>query len=181
MMPHDNRARPIAFTGLTPVGFSVLISKGTIVRALSRARGRSNQGRHREQGWGGTLFDHCSPSTVELVHVLHDLPKQFSQSEINAEVCAMEFKEFLSSVFSSWVEMAGIVLTLLPFIEKIPRVKTWLSDKPLIDRFVPLIWIVGLSCVLWGVYAAWRDQYRQVRVLQGQLGRGKQARTCCSH
>ena len=48
----------------------------------------------------------------------------------------MEFKEFLSSVFSSWVEMAAIVLTLLPFIEKIPRVKTWLSDKPLIDRFV---------------------------------------------
>jgi hypothetical protein len=68
------------------------------------------------------------------------------------------FKEFLLAVFNSWVEKVGIILTIIPFIEKIPRVKEWLHDKPLIDRFIPLLWVIGIVCILWGFYSAWDYQ-----------------------
>jgi hypothetical protein len=72
----------------------------------------------------------------------------------------MEFKEFLLAVFGSWVEAVGIILTILPFIEKVPRIKMWLQDKPMLERFAPLLWVVGGACILWGFYGAWREQYR---------------------
>jgi hypothetical protein len=70
----------------------------------------------------------------------------------------VELKEFLQAVVNSWIEKVGIVLTILPFIEKIPRVQEWLKDKPLLERFVPLLWVIGGLCIIWGFYSAWLDQ-----------------------
>lgn|SRR6266446_7159317 len=81
----------------------------------------------------------------------------------------MEIMQFLRSVFSGWVETVGIVLTVLPFIERIPRVKEWLQDKPLLDRFAPLLWVIGISCIVWGFYAAWEEQREIARTIQQKL------------
>ena len=66
--------------------------------------------------------------------------------------------EFASAVLSSWAEKVGIVLTLFLIVERIPRIKARLGDKPLIDRFIPLLWVVAISCVLWGFFAEWKDR-----------------------
>ena len=70
----------------------------------------------------------------------------------------MRFFEFWTLVFSSWVERVGIILTILPFIERIARIKAWLSDKPIIDRFLPVLWLIGSICVIWGFYSAWTEE-----------------------
>ena len=50
----------------------------------------------------------------------------------------------------------GIILTVLPFIEKLPRVKKWLQIKAaFVDR---LILTVGIACIVWGFYAAWHTE-----------------------
>jgi len=67
--------------------------------------------------------------------------------------------EFLKAAFATWVEKVGIILAIIPFIEKIPRVRAWLNEKALLDRFVPLLWVVGAFCIVWGFYVAWKDQY----------------------
>ena len=74
----------------------------------------------------------------------------------------MELWKFITAVFGTWVEKVGIFLTILPFIEKIPRVKQWLSEKPIIDRFVPALWVIGGICVLWGFYAAWAEEHQKI-------------------
>lgn len=66
-----------------------------------------------------------------------------------------EVTDFLSSVFNSWVERVGFVLTILPFLENIPHVHRWLLDKPLLERFKPLLWIIGGVCIIYGFYDAW--------------------------
>lgn len=81
----------------------------------------------------------------------------------------MEFKEFISAVFDTWVEKVGIILTLAPFIEKIPRVRKWLSEKPLIDRFVPLLWGIGCTCIVWGFYGAWLNEHHARIAAQTRL------------
>src|SRR5712664_1961656 len=73
----------------------------------------------------------------------------------------MYFIEFLRAVWDTWVEKVGIILTVLAFIEKIPRVKLWLNEKPIIDRFVPVLWAAGGVCIIWGFYSAWRTQYEK--------------------
>lgn len=77
--------------------------------------------------------------------------------------------EFLSEVFASWVEWVGIVLTIFALVEKVPRVKEWLHDKPLIERFVPLIWVVAIFCVGYGFYAAWHNQFKRAEQAEGQV------------
>lgn len=67
---------------------------------------------------------------------------------------------FFWTVLDSWVEKVGIMLTLIPFIERIPQIRSWLTEKPLLDRFVPLLWVIGGACIFWGFYAAWLDQYQ---------------------
>lgn len=81
----------------------------------------------------------------------------------------MEFWEFTKAVFDGWVEKVGLILTILPFLEKIPIVKGWLQDKPIIDRFNITIWIIGGSCVFWGFYAAWSDQHHAAIEAQNKL------------
>jgi hypothetical protein len=68
---------------------------------------------------------------------------------------------FLAAVFNSWVQLAGVVLTIIPFIEKIPRVKKLTRDKPILDVFRPLIWLIGLSCILFGFYSAWHEEHQK--------------------
>jgi hypothetical protein len=70
------------------------------------------------------------------------------------------FWPFLKAVFSSWVETVGIILSIIPFVEKIPFVKEWLKEKPILERFVPLLWVIGGACIVWGFYAAWAEQYK---------------------
>ncbi len=70
----------------------------------------------------------------------------------------MAIKEFLVAVFSNWVEAVGIILAVLPFIEKLPRVKAWLQDKPFLERYAWLLWIVGGFCIVYGFYSAWFEQ-----------------------
>lgn len=77
--------------------------------------------------------------------------------------------EFVGAVFDSWVEKVGVVLTVLLFIERIPRVKKRLDEKPLIDRFVPLLWIIAVFCVVYGFYSAWGDRYRDAAEAHRQL------------
>lgn len=72
----------------------------------------------------------------------------------------MELKEFFLAVLDSWVEKVGIFLTIISVIEKIPRVKVRLEDKPIIERFVPVLWVIAAFCVFWGFYSAWLVQYR---------------------
>jgi hypothetical protein len=60
----------------------------------------------------------------------------------DVEVCAMggvgtwveELWIWLVAVFSTTVEKVGVVLTILALIEKIPRVRHFLSEKPILDR-----------------------------------------------
>jgi len=79
------------------------------------------------------------------------------------------FWQFIKEVFDTWAEKVGIILTILPFIEKIPRVRTWLNEKPFIDRFVPLLWVIGGFCIIWGFYAAWKDKNDEVVNLRARL------------
>jgi hypothetical protein len=67
---------------------------------------------------------------------------------------------WLVAVFSTTVEKVGVVLTILALIEKIPRVRHFLSEKPILDRFVPLIWVAAIACLLYGFFVVWRDEYR---------------------
>jgi hypothetical protein len=78
-------------------------------------------------------------------------------------VCTMALKEFFAAVFGSWVEAVGVILTLLPFIEKVPRVKAWLHDKPFLERYAWLLWVVGGLCIIYGFYNAWYQQ-REKRI-----------------
>src|SRR5258708_23618060 len=79
------------------------------------------------------------------------------------------FWQFIKEVFDTWAEKVGIILTILPFIEKIPRVRTWLQEKPILDRFVPLLWVVGIACMVGGFYSAWDDQHRAAMRANQQL------------
>ena len=76
---------------------------------------------------------------------------------------------FLREVFSSSVEWVGIVLTILPFIEKIPQIREWLQERPILERFIPLLWVIGLCGVLYGFYAAWQNQYRRANELDEKI------------
>lgn len=76
---------------------------------------------------------------------------------------------FFWTVLDSWVEKVGIMLTLIPFIERIPQIRSWLTEKPLLDRFVPLLWVIGGACIFWGFYAAWLDQYQARKALEARL------------
>lgn len=80
----------------------------------------------------------------------------------------MEFGNFLSAVFGSWVEKVGIILTLVPFIEKAPPVKRWLRNRPLLEKFTSILLWVGVLVVFWGFYDAWLQQVNQVRDLRAQ-------------
>jgi len=79
------------------------------------------------------------------------------------------FWSFLKEVFDTWIEKVGIILTILPFIEKIPRVKKWLNDKPLVERFIPALWVIGALCIVWGFYAAWRNQYDAATTMRSKF------------
>ena len=81
----------------------------------------------------------------------------------------MEVKEFLNAVFYTWVEWVGIMLTIIPFIEKIPRIRRWLNEKPLLDRYSPLLWVIGLTFVFYGFFVAWRDQYRRAEQMANAM------------
>src|SRR5260370_15097714 len=81
----------------------------------------------------------------------------------------MAIKEFSLTVLDSWVEKVGLFLTILAFIEKMPRVREYLHEKPIIDRFVPVLWFIGMFCIIWGFYSAWLVQYRAAREAQKQL------------
>src|SRR5260370_7233283 len=81
----------------------------------------------------------------------------------------MAIKEFSLTVLDSWVEKVGLFLTILAFLEKIPRVREYLHEKPIIDRFVPVLWFIGMFCIIWGFYSAWLVQYRAAREAQKQL------------
>jgi hypothetical protein len=74
----------------------------------------------------------------------------------------MLLAEFLAAVFNSWIEKAGLVLTILPFIEKIPSIKRRLGEKQILDRFAPVLWLIGICCIVWGFYSAWLDQHNGV-------------------
>ena len=50
------------------------------------------------------------------------------------------------------------MLTFFAFIEKVPRVRNWLHDRPLLDRFVPFLYWAGAFFLVWGFYAAWSEQ-----------------------
>jgi hypothetical protein len=80
-----------------------------------------------------------------------------------------EFKEFLAAVIGSWVETVGIVLTILFFVERLPPIRTRLQQRPLIDRFAPLLWIVGVFCISWGFYSAWLNEHRSAQALRLEL------------
>jgi hypothetical protein len=80
------------------------------------------------------------------------------------------FTEFLRSLLGTWVEKVGIVLTIIPFIEKIPRVRRRLEEKPLLDRFVSLLWVIGAICIFWGFFAAWSEQYEKRQAAEQALG-----------
>src|ERR1700731_128913 len=79
------------------------------------------------------------------------------------------FWDFVAAVFSSWVEKAGIGLTLLPLIEKIPIIKRWLDDRPILERFSPLLWVIGLACIFSGFYSAWSDEHGKVLAQKAYL------------
>jgi hypothetical protein len=79
------------------------------------------------------------------------------------------FWEFIKAVFNSGVEAVGIILTVLPFIEKIPRIKGWLKDKPFVEEFRWFLWVLGGACIIWGFYAAWRDQHEIAEKAQQKL------------
>ncbi len=66
------------------------------------------------------------------------------------------FAEFISAVFSSWTERVGVVLTILPFLDKLPAIKKWLRGQPILESFRPLLWLVGGVCVFYGFYDAWQ-------------------------
>ncbi len=70
--------------------------------------------------------------------------------------------EFLTAVFSSWAEKVGIVLTILPFVEKIPFIRRRLKDTPILERYVPLLWVIGVIFVFYGFYSAWTDEHEAV-------------------
>lgn len=71
------------------------------------------------------------------------------------------FWEFVSAVFSSWTERVGIVLTILPFIDKIPWVKKRFKNRSLIDVFVPLLKVIGIVRVFYGFFDAWRVEHEK--------------------
>jgi hypothetical protein len=79
----------------------------------------------------------------------------------------MAIREFLAAVFRSWVGAVGIFLTVFPFIEKLPRVKEWLQDKPFLERYAWLLWIVGGLCIVYGFYDAWFQQ-REIAITSQQ-------------
>jgi hypothetical protein len=81
----------------------------------------------------------------------------------------MEFKEFFLAVLDSWVEKVGIFLTVLAFVEKIPKVREYLHERPVIDRFVPVLWGIGIFCIIWGFYSAWLIQYRDAQAKQKKI------------
>jgi hypothetical protein len=80
-----------------------------------------------------------------------------------------EFPEFFGAVFNQTIERVGIVLTILPFVEKIPAVRRWLKDKTILERFVPLLWVIGLLCVVYGFFGAWQDERKIVVNRDGQI------------
>jgi hypothetical protein len=75
----------------------------------------------------------------------------------------MDFWSFVKAVFDTWAEKVGIILTFIPFLEKVPRVKKWLGEKPILERFAPLLWFIGGVCIIWGFYSAWKDQKAEVQ------------------
>src|SRR2546430_6912216 len=89
------------------------------------------------------------------------------------------FAEFLKSVFGTWAEKVGIILTIIPFIEKIPRVRMWLRGKPFLDRFVPLLWVIGGIGICWGLFASWGDQYQKRQTAEQALADLTKAQFSC--
>jgi hypothetical protein len=81
----------------------------------------------------------------------------------------MHLKEFFAAVFSSWVEAVGIILTILPFVEKIPRIKAWLQEKPILERYAWLLWVVGGICIVYGFYNAWNEQREKTLTAEAKL------------
>ena len=66
--------------------------------------------------------------------------------------------QFLSAVWNSWIGRVGAMLTLLAVLEQIPAIRRFLHEKPIIERWVPALWIIALVCMLWGFFDAWNDQ-----------------------
>ncbi len=54
-------------------------------------------------------------------------------------------------------------------VQRFPNVKQYLNEKPLLERFVNLIWVVGICCVIYGFYAAWQRQCVRARELNSQV------------
>ena len=77
--------------------------------------------------------------------------------------------QFVGEVFNSWVEKLGIVFTLLPLIEKVPRIKSSLKNRPVLEVVGSLLWVLALVCVFWGFYSAWLTHYNAEKDLQGKL------------
>jgi hypothetical protein len=69
----------------------------------------------------------------------------------------MELADFVRSVFSSWVEIVGIVLTVLPFLEKIPALGRRMS---VLESYAKFIWIIGAVCIFFGFYSSWSMERR---------------------
>jgi hypothetical protein len=93
----------------------------------------------------------------------------------------VELREFLATTLKSWVEKVGIFLTIIAFVEKIPKVREYLRGKPIIDRFVSLIWTIGIFCMIWGFYAAWLTQYQSAQAKQRQIDQLTQPNFELSH
>ncbi|HVB86381.1 MAG TPA: hypothetical protein VNK23_06915 [Candidatus Dormibacteraeota bacterium] len=81
----------------------------------------------------------------------------------------MHIVTFLSAVFGSWVAVVGTILTIISFVEKIPSVSKWLKEKPLLERWKPLVWVIGACCIFGGFYSAWSQQYDKATQGQNQI------------
>jgi len=76
--------------------------------------------------------------------------------------------QFLSAVFSTAVELVGIVLTLLTFIENIPSIKKWLKEKSFLAFFPRLLRVIGIFCMVAGFYVAWHKEHSKVVALMSE-------------
>jgi hypothetical protein len=86
----------------------------------------------------------------------------------------MQIGEFTQAVFNSWVDKVGVVLSLLPFIEKIPWVKKLLKDRPLLEAFETLLWLSGIAILLVSFYSAWGAQRELVEQVRNEAKQYKQ-------
>lgn len=72
----------------------------------------------------------------------------------------MDFPEFVSAVFNSWATLAGLIFTLLPFIENIPPIRRHVRGKQFIEKWRWLLWVIAAGCLFYGFYSAWETEHR---------------------